>query len=324
VFGAGAIGGHLAARLAAAGHEVCAVARGANLEAMTADGIALHSGGCTISGRVRASDRPADLGEQDVVFVTTKATGLADFAASAHPLAGARTAFVFVQNGFPWWYAQGLAASRPRPPDLSRLDPGGALARAIAPERVIGAVVYSSNDLVQPGVIHNHSPGKNMLVIGEPDDRPSERVEALREALCAADMHSPPASDIRLSVWDKLLLNFGSTLCLPLGEPISALLQDPALRAVRERLFAEGRAIARAHGVRTEDAPKRPGGVQISGAIPHKPSMLQDYERGRPMEVEAILIAPRAFARAAGLETPTLEVLAAITARLAAAKGLYS
>ena len=332
VFGAGAVGGHLAARLAAAGHEVSAVARGANLEAIRSRGIALRAAagngggdeGGTISGRVRASDRPSDLGRQDAVFVTTKATGLAALADGAGPLTGPHTAFIFVQNGIPWWYAQGIAASRPRPPDLSRLDPGGAVARAVAPERVIGAVVYSSNDLVEPGVIHNHTPGKNMLVIGEPDDRPSERIGALREQLSDAGLHSPPTSDIRQSVWDKLLLNFGSTLCVPLGAPISVLLEDPELRAVRERLFAEGRAIARAHGVRPEDAPKRPGGQQVSGATAHKPSMLQDYERGRPMEIEAILIAPRAFARAAGLETPTLETLVAITARLAAAKGLYS
>jgi len=328
VFGAGAVGGHLAAKLAAAGHEVSAVARGANLEALRARGIALRSivqsEARTIAGRVRASERPAELGAQDAVFVTTKATGLAALAAGAAPLCGPHTVFIFVQNGIPWWYAQGLAASRPRPPDLSRLDPGGALARAIAPERVLGGVVYSSNDLVEPGVVENHSAGRNMLVIGEPDDRPSERIEALRALLTEADMHSPAASDIRQSVWDKLLINFGATLCVPLGEPIRAILEDPALRAVRERLFAEGRAIARAHGVATADAPRRPGGQQTAGSTPHKPSMLQDYELGRPMEVEAILMAPRAFGRAAGLETPTLETLAAIIARLAAARGLYA
>ena len=148
VFGAGAVGGHLAAKFAAGGHEVSVVARGANLQGIQANGIALREGARTIAGRVRASDRAADLGAQDVVFVTTKATALAAFAAAAAPLAGAarasNTVFVFVQNGIPWWYAMGLSASRPPPPALARLDPGGALARAIAPERVIGAVVYLS------------------------------------------------------------------------------------------------------------------------------------------------------------------------------------
>ena len=325
IFGAGAVGGHIAAKLAAAGHDVSAVARGANLAGLQKNGIALREGERTFSGRVRASDRASELGAQDVVFVTTKATALAALGNAAQSLSHAETVFVFVQNGIPWWYAQGLSNSRPSPPDLSRLDPGGALARAVAPGRVIGAVVYSSNDLVAPGEVLNHSAGRNMLVIGEPDDRQTPRIEALRALLTAAELHSPAAPDIRQAVWDKLLLNFGSTLCVPIGEPIRALHEDARLRSVRERLFAEGRAIAHAHGVRPEDAPRRPGGgKQTSGSTQHKPSMLQDYELGRPMEVEAILALPCAFARSAGVDAPALEALTAVTARLAARKGLYS
>jgi 2-dehydropantoate 2-reductase len=324
VFGAGAIGGHLAAKLAAAGHDVSVLARGANLEAIKANGITLRQGARTVAGRVRASDRPSDLGAQDVVFVTTKATALAAFAAVAAPLCDPATAFVFVQNGIPWWYARGLSTARPRPPDLSRLDPGGALARAVAPERTIGGVVYSSNNLVEPGAVANYSEGRDMLVVGEVDDRASERIAALRALLNAAQLHSPPAADIRQSVWDKLLINFGSTLCVPLGEPVSTVMNDPLLRPVRDRLLAEGRAIATAHGISLEGAPRRPGGAQTAGATAHRPSMLQDYELGRPMEVDAILAVPCAFARAAGVDAPTLEALNAITGRLAARKGLYS
>jgi len=333
VFGAGAVGGHLAARLAAAGHEVSAIARGANLDALRARGVALREGTAagarTIRGRLRASDRAAELGPQDAVFVTTKATALAALAEAAAPLCHPETVFVFVQNGVPWWYAQGLAAGRPAPPDLSALDPGGALARAIEPARVMGAVVYSSNNLDAPGEVTNHSAGRNMLVVGETDDRDSPRARALRAVLEAAGMPSPAARDLRASVWDKLLLNFGSSLCVPIGEPLRALAEDARLRETRDRLFAEGRAIALAHGVRVEDAPRRPGapaggGAQVSGASAHKPSMLQDYEQGRPMEVAAILALPCAFARAAGVPAPALEALAAIVGRLAARRGLYS
>jgi len=325
IFGAGAVGGHIAAKLAAAGHQVSAVARGPNLEALKARGIALREGGRSFTGRLRASENAADLGAQDVVFVTTKATTLAALAGAVQPLSNPDTAFVFVQNGIPWWYAQGLSGARPRPPDLSRLDPGGLLARAIAPERVIGGVVYSSNNVVAPGQVDNFSVGRNMLVIGETDDRQTPRIAALRALLSAVGLFSPEAADLRQSVWDKLLLNFGSSLCVPIGEPLSALAEDPALRAARERLTAEGRAIARAHGVSLEDVPRRPGpGQQSSGSTQHKPSMLQDYELGRPMEVEAMLAMPCAFARAAGVEAPALEQLAAVIARLAQAKGLYS
>ncbi len=330
VFGAGAVGGHIAAKLAAAGHEVAAIARGAQLAALKAGGIALREGGRTYAGRVRASDSAAEIGAQDLVFVTTKATALGALAQAAPQLRHERTAFVFVQNGIPWWYAQGLdggrGRARPSPPDLQRLDPGGALARTLAPGSVIGAVVYSSNDLAAPGEVHNYSVGRNMLVLGEPDDRDSERVGELRALLDAAGMASPPTADIRTAVWDKLIINFGSSLCVPLGEPIAALLEDPRLRETRERLFAEGRAIARAHGVDPDAAPRRPGGAgqTTPGAARHKPSMLQDYEAGRPMEVEAILATPCAFARAAGVAAPILESLTALTARLAARKGLYS
>jgi len=322
IFGAGAIGGHLAAKLTSAGHDVSAVARGPNLEALRARGIALRHADRTFSGRVRASDRPADLGVQDVVFVTTKATGLAALADAAAPLAGPETAFVFVQNGIPWWYAQGLAPGRLRPPaEIERLDPGGRLARAIAPGQVIGAVVYSSNDVAEPGVVVNHTPDRNMLVLGEPDDRASGRLAKLREALEAVGMLSPATADIRAAVWNKLCINFGSSLCVPLGDPIGAVLEDARLRALRERLLGEGRAIAQAYGVSPDDAPRRPGGSQ---PITHKPSMLQDYEIGRPMEVDAMLAVPLAFARAAGVDAPALEALTALIARLAARKGLYS
>jgi len=229
---------------------------------------------------------------------------------------------VFVQNGVPWWYAHGLAPGRPQPPDLSRLDPGARLAQQVGLSRTVGAVVYSSNDLVEPGVIQNHTPGRNMLVIAEPDDRLSNRVDTLRAALNAADMHSPATPDLRASVWEKLLINFGSSICVPLREPIKAVVEDAALRSLRDRVMAEGRAIAAAHGVDVASAPKRPGGASPSASL-HKPSMLQDYELGRPMEVEAILAAPLAFARAAGIDAPALEALAAIVARMAATKGLY-
>jgi 2-dehydropantoate 2-reductase len=324
VFGAGAIGGHLAAKLAAAGHEVSVVARGDNLAGIRANGgIELQAGDKIIRGKVRASDRAADLGPQDAVFVTTKATGLGAFADAAAPLLGKDTRVVFVQNGIPWWYGQGLNGKRPKPPDLARLDPGARLARSLAPGQVIGGVVYSSNDLVKPGEVHNLSPGRNLLVLGAPDDRDAADVATLRQALCDADMLSPPCDDIRAAVWDKLVINFGSTLCVPLGEPIKVLVEDRTLAALREKLFAEARAIARAHGVDPGNAPKRPGG-QVVGASLHKPSMLQDYELGRPMEIEAILATPLAFARAAGLPTPHLDLLAAITARMAQAKGLYA
>src|SRR5256712_14129735 len=218
VFGAGAVGGHIAAKLAASGNEVSVVARGAHLQAVQRNGLKLLHGDETILGRVRASERPAELGPQDCVIVALKANMLGAFAEQAAPLLGRETSVVFAQNGVPWWYALGLKAGRPRPPNLSALDPEGKLQAAVAPERIIGAAAYSATAVIEPGVIRNFVPGRNMLVVGGPDDSCSRRAEQLRNTLEKSGMSSPPAADIRQSVWSKLTQHLGnSTLCLQIG-----------------------------------------------------------------------------------------------------------
>lgn len=324
VFGAGAIGGHLAARLAAAGLEVSVIARGAQLEAIRSRGLVLRQQGQPDrGGDVRASDRAADLGPQDAVFVTVKATALPSFAPHAAALTGPDTVFAFVQNGIPWWYAQGLAPHRPAPPDLSRLDPGGALARAIEPRRVIGGVVYSSNVVVAPGVIEGYNPGAEHLILGEPGDGEGEALVALRAALERAGLPSPATRDIRAAAWDKLLNNMGACLCVLLDETLRVFAEDAQMQALRDAIRREGVAIAAAHGIDVGAAPRRPGGGQAPPPIEFKPSMLQDLLLGRPMEVEAQLLAPLAFASAAGVQAPHLRTLATLVARLASARGLF-
>src|SRR3954468_5631732 len=158
VFGAGAIGGNFAARLAAAGNEVSVVARGAHLEAIRAKGLTLIAGDKKIVAKVRASDKPSELGRQDAVISTLKATGLAALAESVGPLLGPDTPVVFAQNGIPWWYGHGLAKSRPPAPDLSRLAPGGALAKAVGLHRTLGGAITSPNHVVEPGVVVHEQP----------------------------------------------------------------------------------------------------------------------------------------------------------------------
>jgi 2-dehydropantoate 2-reductase len=310
VFGAGAVGGHIAARLAASGHEVSVVARGAHLEAMRSRGVKLLHGDEAICGAVRTDD----IGVQDAVFVALKANALGSFAAAAAPLLGRDTAVVFAQNGIPWWYAE----------DMESLDPGRKLKQAIPRSNVVGGVVYSANEVIEPGVIRNFVPNNNMLVIGDADNRNPPRVRQLRQALEQAGMSSPQPEDIRHAVWAKLAQNVGnSSLCLLTQASVSAVLGDPDLRRLSERMKAETSAIARAHGIDIARAPHRPSGGQASGAVGHKPSMLQDYERARPMEIEAQLLAPLAFGRAAGVATPTLDMVIPLAAHKAACKGLY-
>jgi len=315
IFGAGAVGGHMAAKLAAQGHDVSVVARGAHLEAIRKHGLKLLQGGKTIVGRVRAAERAQELGPQEAVFVALKANGLGAFADQCAPLLGQEMLVVFVQNGIPWWYDR----------SLTRLDPDGRLARAVPAESIAGGVAYSANEVVEPGVIENHVPGNNMFVIGRADREETTLVRSLRKALEDADMSSPPLADIRQSIWQKAAQMLGnSTLCTLAELPVGGVHGDPVLKDIAAKAAAEGRAIAKALGVDVDAAPQRPSGGHASGATSHKPSILQDYERGRPMEVEAQLVAPRALARAVGIATPILDILVPLVAAKAAAKGLYS
>lgn len=322
VFGAGAIGGNFAARLAAAGNEVSVVVRGPHLEAIKANGLTLIAGTEKIVAKVRASDRPEELGRQDAVISTLKATGLGALAEGVGPLLGPDTPVVFAQNGIPWWYGHGLGAGRPPAPDLSRLDPGGALARSVGLERTLGGAITSPNHVVEPGVIVNEQPERNTLWVGEIDDRQSARVLALRQALVGAGIGSPATTDIRYDIWHKLMANLtGSTICLVLGQAVSVQ-RTPIVNRLARRAHAEALSVAAAHGVVLDDHPDtRYGPKRVY--TNHRPSILQDYDLGRPMEIESIVRAPVAFAKKAGVPTPTLEAIEAFAVSLAASKGLY-
>ena len=318
IFGAGAVGSHFAVRLALAGHDVSCVMRGPHLEAVKARGLRLRVGDAEFSARVKASDDPAALGPQDVVISTLKATGISSLATGLQPLLRDDTAIVFAQNGIPWWYDIGLPADHPPCPDLAFLDPGGRLRAATLRERIVGGVIFSSNEVVEPGIVENLSPDRNLLLIGECDDRATERIERLRAALNDASIGSPNVSRIRETIWSKLLTNMSmSVLCLLTGQTARAVREDPALRDVVPRLLDEANSI----GQSCFPDVKR---TTRSGPAPnHKPSLLQDYELGRAMEIDVLVRAPAAFARTAGLSTPMLDLMAALAIRQARDKGLY-
>jgi 2-dehydropantoate 2-reductase len=318
IFGAGAVGSHFAVRLALAGHEVSCVMRGAHLEAVKTRGLTLRVGSDEFCAKVSASDDPAELGRRDLVISTLKANALGSLVKGLPPLLGDDTAIVFAQNGIPWWYDVGLAPDQPPPPDLAFLDPGGRLRGFVGRERIIGGVIFSANEVVEPGVVVNLSPERNMLLVGECDDRGSARIERLRALLNEASIQSPPVPQIRQAIWSKLMTNMSmSVLCLISGQTARGARVDPALRDVVPRLLDEAQAIGQSCCADVQR-------VTRSGPAPdHKPSLLQDYERGRPMEIDTLVRAPAAFAKAAGLSTPTLDLLAALAIQKARDKGLY-
>ena len=318
IFGAGAVGSHFAVRLALSGHDVSCVMRGPHLDAVKAKGLTLRVGDASFNAKVKASDNPATLGPQDLVISTLKATGVGSLATGMRPLLGDDTPVLFAQNGIPWWYDIGLPADHPPPPDLGFLDPGGRLRAIVPKQRIIGGVIFSANEVVEPGVVANLSPERNMLLIGECDDRQSERIARLRATLKEASIASPPAARIREAIWSKLLTNMSmSVLCLLTGQTARAVRDEPALRDVIPRLLDEANAV----GQSCCPAVKR---VIRGGPAPeHKPSILQDYELGRALEIDALVRAPAAFARTAGLPTPMLDMLAGLAIQKARDKGLY-
>lgn len=321
IFGLGAVGGYLAARLAGAGHHVSAVARGSTLEAIKANGLALHSGNDTLRVQLKVSDRPQDLGPQDLVITTAKATAPTALAEGVAPLLGKDTPIIIAQNGIPWWYGYGLSASRPKPPDLSHLDPDGALRRTIAPERIIGAVIQSSNEMIEPGLVLNTTPATNALLIAEANDAATPRVAELRSVLTGAGVGSPVVNDIRQAIWRKLMINMSaSVLCLITGRRLPIVKEDTYIGDFFEAVAHDGIAIATAHGVDVSNF--NPAQFRLAPQN-HMPSIRQDYDRGRPMEIDAIVLAPRLFGRVAGLKTPSLDAIAAIARRMAIERGLY-
>lgn len=322
IFGAGAIGGHLAVKLRAAGQEVSVVARGAQLAAINESGLVLEQNDRSQRVEVAASAEPADLGPQDLVFIATKATALPDVAARIAPLVGKHTVVAFLQNGMTWWYPIGLPQDHPVPPRLPVFDLALRFLAVLRSDQVLGGIVYSANEIVRPGVIRNNSPAHNLIELAGLDDVDSGGVRLARAALEAAGISSPPVKDIRAALWLKLVVNASaSSLCVATGNP-AAIVTDPAIAQTFLRTLDECVRIAAAHGYPVGDRldPQR----WIQHRTRHKPSMLQDFEAGRPMEVAEMVLAPVAFARAAGLGTPTLDAVAAIAARLAMDKGLFT
>jgi 2-dehydropantoate 2-reductase len=321
IFGAGATGGHFAVKLAHAGHDVSVIARGAHLAAIRANGLALRSGDEILTANIAASDDAKDFGAQDVVIVATKATALPQIAAQISPVIGKDSLVVFPQNGMTWWYPLGLSPKLPKPPSLPNFDLATAFLSAMRVDQIAGGLIYSANEIEAPGVILNNSPDHNRMDIGAIDGRGSDVIPMLRKALIDAGIVSPDPGDIRAAVWAKLLTNMsGSALALATGNRSDATRDDAALREIYMRIVGEGLAIAAAHGFPL--AGKLDPERMVARLLHHKPSLLQDYEQGRPMEIAEIVLAPVAFARAVGLATPTLDTIAAIVTKMARDNGL--
>lgn len=307
IFGAGAIGGYVGARLAMKGEaEVSLVARGPHLAAMQANGLTLKQAGETHVLHPAVTDDPSSLGEQDYIILTLKAHGLAGIIDALQPLIGKDTAILFAQNGIPWWYFHG-AGGRFEGTRLESVDPGGEIWQRIGPERALGSVVWQAAEIEAPGVIAHHY-GERMP-IGEPTGEKTERAARLSRLLTAAGIKSPVRPNLRNEIWLKLWgnLSFNPVSVLTLGT-LEALATDPGTHRVIRAMMEEARAVAEALGVQFPvSADERIAMAAQVGA--HRTSMLQDVEAGRPTELEALLGVVLELARLVEIDTPSLQLV---------------
>lgn len=307
IFGAGAVGGHIATRLIAAkADDVSVVARGAQLQAIRARGLTLRSGGKEIHAKPGvATDDASTLPPQDVVLVGIKVTAALPAAAAAiSKLLAPNGSAIFMINGIPWWWRHGRTGESGT---LPLLDPEAALWNQVKPERTIGCVVHMPNEVVEPGVIVHTGP--NHLVLGEPDGSSSARLKGVVDLFTRAGIEVHVSNDIRRDVWQKLALNAsGNTLAALTQVDLGGLGTDPGLCELAVKVMREAIAVAAAQGwdlsaeMDVEKLARR-------GKPGQRPSMLQDVTHKRALEVEALLGQIQAFARELKVPTPNIDVI---------------
>ena len=323
VFGAGAVGGFVGGRIARLGDkdtDVSLVTRGAHLAAIRENGLTIVTPDDEFTVRVPATDNPAELGVQDVIFLAAKAHALTDAAAAMQPLIGPGTVVVSAQNGIPFWYFH-AHGGRYDGHTLQTVDPGGKIAAGIGCARTVGCVITSSNTVETPGTVRNI--GNRTFALGEPDGAVTDRATRIAALLEAAGLDAPVTPAIRDEVWVKMWGNvsFSPMAALTLSR-LGPLVERDDLRALGIAIMEEVKAVGEALGV-TFNATVQSrieGTRRVAG---HKTSILQDLEAGRPMEVDGITGAVVELGRLLGIDTPMVDLVYALMRQRAREAGLY-
>ena len=298
------------------------VARGAHLQAIRENGLRVESPNVSFTTKPHASDDPAALGIQDAILVTTKAPALPSVASQLAPMLGPDTQVAFITNGIPWWYFRGhggpLEGTR-----LPRLDPGDALWNAVSPERTIGGIAWPASSVPEPGVVRLLGGLSRGTTFGTPDGRETPGLRALADAFRAAELPITVSDHLRDLIWEKLAFNLSAgPFCVLTQAPVRATHEEPAVVAASRRVLAEASALIEAMGCHVELDVERV--VETNMKLAHRPSILQDLQAGRPMEIDALYSVPLDLARMAGVEMPTLEMIVALIKVRARQAGLYA
>ncbi len=320
IIGAGAIGGFIGTRLAAAGRaQVSALARGVTLQALREHGWRLQQGGALIQAPAQASDDAAVLGVQDLVIVAVKGPALGAVARTIAPLLGAHTLVMPAMNGVPWWFGQGVAALGTEP--LRSVDPGGDIGAAIATERVVGCVVHASTASAEPGLVQ-HRMGQG-LIVGEAGGGRSERVQRIADLLAHAGFDTTHSADVRSDIWYKL---WGNMTMNPVsaitGATADRVLADPLVRNFSSSAMREAASIGALLGCPIAQSPEDRHAITTKlGAF--TTSMLQDVRAGRAMELDAIIGVVHELGLRLGVPTPSVDALFGLARLFGQVRGLY-
>jgi 2-dehydropantoate 2-reductase len=304
VLGAGAIGAYVGAALARGGADVTLIARGAHLAAMERDGVRVLSPRGDFTARPPVTDDLGAVAGADVVFVGLKAYSLPEIAPRLGELLAPDAGVIWAQNGIPWWYQ----------PGLSSVDPDGIIASSISPEHSIGCVVYSSTEIIEPGVIR-HIEGTR-FTIGEPSGEVSERCKAISAAFAAGGLKAPVESRLADQIWLKLIGNVAFNPITALTRATLGQLGElPEMVDLLRAVFGECAQVADRLGIKFPVSLDRrlEAGLAVGD---HKTSMLQDLEAGKRLEVGCMTGAVVELAGRLGVEVPHVSAIHACASLL--------
>ena len=321
IFGTGAVAGLAGARMARGGVEdLSFVARGAHLDAIRKKGLTVRDRSGEWAVPVTATDDTAALGPQDVVIIGLKAHTVRAALDQIAPLIGPETVIVPTLNGIPWWYFHALPGDRPAP-YLESVDPGGHIWDTLGPEKALGCVVYVASNIPEPGVIEHNNGGT--YLVGEPDGSQSERGKRVAALFERGDLRSPLSSNIRAEVWTKLWGNLtGNPLSVLCQATCEMLARDEAVRNLMADMITEAQQVAQATGADVKaDIAERLDTFERLGPV--KTSMLQDFDAGKTIELDALLGVICELGRLSGIETPQCSLVYALTRLKATAAGCY-
>ena len=304
IVGAGATGGYLGFKLIKAGFDVSLVARGTHLKAMKHTGLTVIENDKEISCFPKCSESMSDLGKMDYIFITLKAYSIPGLVNEISTMFKENTAVITAYNGIPWWYFFNIEGPF-KNYRIKCIDPNNIQWNTITPERIIGCVVYPATEIIEPGVI-KHIEG-NRFSLGEPEGKQTERILKISKALVKAGIKAPIRSNLREEIWIKLIGNLAfNPLSVITGKTLDILASENEYRTIAYDAMEEASLIINQLGIKLKiSIDQRIEGAAKVGA--HKTSMLQDYEKGKELELDSLVVSIKEIGNLLSIKTPTID-----------------